>query len=238
MKLKFLLFIGGIAICSSSAFASTVAQCTTILQEVGTNSSFDQLVALNNSGGCDVGNVNFDGFNTSFTASSVLVNPDGGVGTAIGQELGFNYSVLGSGTFLAGTIGYTATFDSTQGAVCPVGDTCGIVGGYSQLSATVGDGASITTQDSGGYTGSYTVSSASDGTETNSVTFSMIVAPAYLTKEATYNGDGAVSNFETDVVTGETSNTPEPTTFSLIGGGLLIGLGMLRGKKALPKKNV
>lgn len=233
MKLKFLLFIGGILICSSSAFAGPVT-CQSVLTGSGT---FAQLEAA---GSCDIGNVTFSGFNTSYTASLVDVAPDGGVGSVFGQALGLNYSYFG-GSFVSaggGTIGYTATFDPTEGVACPVNDTCGIVGGYSQVAALVGDGASVITQDSGGYTGSYTVSSVSNGTETNSVSFSMIVAPASLTKLATYNGAGSVSNFETDVIAGDTSNTPEPTTFSLLGGGLLIGLGMLRRKKALPKKNV
>ena len=234
MKLKFLLFIGGFEICSSSAFAaSVIPTCQSVL--TSGDGSFDQLEALNLTGGCDVGNVNFDGFNTTFTAASVLVASDGGVGSLFGTEVGLNYSYFG-GSFGSGAIGYTATFTSTEGVACPVNDTCGIVGGFSQLAAEEGNGASITTADSGGYTGSYTVSS--DGSETNEVTFSMVVAPSSLTKLATYNGVGGVSNFETDVIAGDTPNAPEPTTFSLLGGGLLLGLGMLRGKKALAKKNV
>jgi hypothetical protein len=56
----------------------------------------------------------------------------------------------------------------------------------------------------------------------------MIVAPTGITKVSTYNGQGTIDTFSTEVITG--TNTPEPATFSLI-GGLLLGLGVFRRKR-------
>ena len=55
--------------------------------------------ALELAGSCDIGNVTFSGFNTSLTASGVLVSTDGGVSTGLDNLLGFSYTYLGGSTF-------------------------------------------------------------------------------------------------------------------------------------------
>jgi len=194
---------------------------------------------LEAAGSCDIGNVTFSGFNTTFTASNILVSLDGVSSSPFGAILGLTYSVL-SGTLPGGSIGYTATFDpsaSTDGAggvACPVNYTCGITGAESQLNSILGNLAVVTTTDSGGYVGMSHVDSATLGDETNQFTFPMIVPPTGITKVSTYNGDGTIDTFSTEVITGDVSNAPEPATFSLIGGGLLmLAIGVFRRKVSI-----
>jgi len=243
MKVTFLLFLGGMMMLSSSASATTVT-CQAVLTG---SALFTQLEATNGTGGCDIGNVNFDAFNfnttsSTFSASDIDVSLDGGAGSSFGAIVGLTYSGSG-GTFPGGgagdtsSIGYTATFDpnaSTDGAggvACPVNYTCGVAGAESQLNSILGNGAIVTTVDTGGFSGTSHVDAATLGDETNQFTFPMIVAPIGITKVSTYNGLGTINTFSTEVIAGDVSNIPEPATFSLIGGGLLLGLGMFRRKR-------
>ena len=231
MKISGFLFLGGLMICSSPAFASGLVTCQSILS-VG-NGNFGELEAASS---CDIGNVTISGFNTTFTASNILVSLDGVASSPPGSILGLTYSVL-AGTLPAGSIGYTATFDpnaATDGAggvACLVGDTCGIIGSEAELNSLVPSGAIVTTVDTGGFSGTSHVDAATFGGLSYQLLFPVIVAPASITKVSTYNGLGTVDNFSTEVITADVSTTPEPATFSMIGGGLLLGLGVLRRKR-------
>jgi len=224
------MFLGGILLFSSSAMAGGAGAVT--CQSILSNSDGD-FGQLETAGSCDIGNVTFSAFNTTFNASNILVAADGVSSSPFGAILGLTYSVL-SGTLPGGSIGYTATFDpnaATDGAggvACPATLICGIVGAESQLNSILGNGAIVTTLDTGGYSGTSSVDAAALGDETVQFTFPMIVAPTGITKVSTYNGQGTIDTFSTEVITG--TNTPEPATFSLI-GGLLLGLGVFRRKR-------
>lgn len=220
MKSRLFLCLGGFALASSLAIAGPVT-CQSVLSSG--NGNFSQLVALGITG-CDVGNVNFSSFNTTFTATSVLVAINGSTASPFGQLIGFTYSWL-NGTFTAGGVGYTATFDPTEGVVCPVGYTCGIDGIETQLNSLLGNGSAVTTTYSGGYTGTTTVDATSLGNETSQILIPIIPSPGYIMKAAVYNGVGTINTFSTEVITA--SIIPEPATFGLIGGALL-GLGFFR----------
>jgi hypothetical protein len=114
---------------------------------------------------------------------------------------------------------------------CLVGDTCGIIGSEAELNSLVPSGAIVTTVDTGGFSGTSHVDAATFGGLSYQLLFPVIVAPASITKVSTYNGLGTVDNFSTEVITADVSTTPEPATFSMIGGGLLLGLGVLRRKR-------
>ncbi len=230
MKSAFLLFLGGMAMLSSPAFASEVT-CQSILS--ASDGSFTQLELA---GSCDIGNVTFSGFNTTFTASDVLVATNGFAGSPVGAILGLTYSYL-NGTFPGGSIGFTATYDpnaATDGAgglACPVSDSvCGIAGLESQLNSglPIPNAAAVTTVYSGGYVGSSEVDALTLGDETYQTPIPLTTIG--IAKTATYNGLGLADTFSTEVITGGVSAAPEPATFALVGGALL-GLGLLgRGK--------
>jgi hypothetical protein len=225
MKARVLLCFGALVLLSSSAMAATVT-CQSVLS-VG-NGNFGELIAAGN---CDVGNVNFSNFNTTFTAANVLVAANGFSGTAFGQILGFTYNYL-NGAFPGGSVGFTATFDpnaATDGAgglACPMGAICGINGIEVQLNSLLGNGAVVNTTYTGGYVGTSEVDSASLSDETYQATIPL--TPAGITKLATYNGVGTINTFSTEVIA---FATPEPMTFSLMGVGLL-GLGILGRRRS------
>jgi hypothetical protein len=226
MKSTLLVFLGALVLLASSAMAAEVT-CQSVLSSGDGN--FGQLEAA---GSCDVGNVTFSGFNTTFIAADVLVSANGFSGTAFGQILGFTYSYL-NGVFPGGSVGLTAVFDplaATDGAggvACGPGAICGIDGVETQLNSILGNGAVVTTAYSGGYVGSSVVNSTSLAAETYQATIPMIVAPINLVKAASYNGMGSINTFSTEVIAGE---TPEPGTLGLAGVALL-GLGLLRRRK-------
>src|ERR1700683_4029837 len=149
MKSTLLVFLGGLVMLSSPAMATEVT-CASVLA-VG-DGNYGELEAA---GSCDVGNVTFSGFTTTFTAADVLVATNGFSGTAFGQILGFTYNWL-DGVFPGGSVGFTATFDPlahTDGAggiACGPGATCGIVGVETQLNSILGNGAIVSTVYSGG----------------------------------------------------------------------------------------
>jgi PEP-CTERM motif len=212
MKFRLLLCFGGVAMLSSLAMASPVT-CQSVLS-VG-NGNFGELITA---GACDVGNVTFSGFNTTFTASSVLVSLNGFTGSPFGSIIGFTYNWL-NGVFPGGGVGYTATFDPTEGTPCPVGYTCGIDGVETQLNSILGNGAMVTTNYTGGYVGSSHVDSASNADETYQTTIPIVVNPGFVMKAATYNGVGTINTFSTEVITAAV--IPEPATFGLMGASLL-----------------
>jgi hypothetical protein len=169
----------------------------------------------------------FSGFNTSLNASNLLVSTNGGAASGLGSLLGLSYTYVG-GTLPGGSIGWTATFDSTAGVGCPVGNSvCGIVGVEAQLHALTGNPSIVTTVYSGGYSASSQVDAASLADETFQATIPIVIAPSSVTKLSTYNGLGSLSSFETDVITGGIASVPEPTTLFLMGSSLL-GLGLVR----------
>jgi hypothetical protein len=212
MKSRLLFCFGGIAMLSSLAIASPVT-CQSVLS-VG-NGNFGQLITA---GACDVGNVTFSSFNTTFVPTSVLVSINGFTSSPFGSIIGFTYNWL-NGVFPGGGLGYTATFDPTEGVVCPVGYTCGIDGVETQLNSLVGNGAVVTTTYTGGFVGSTQVDAASLADETNQTLIPIIPAPGYIMKAALYNGVGTINTFSTEVITA--SIIPEPATFGLMGGALL-----------------
>ena len=220
MKSRLLLYLGGFALSSSLTIAGPVT-CQSVLS-VG-NGNFSQLVALGVTG-CDVGNINFSSFNTTFTATNVLVAVNGFTLSPFGSIIGFTYSYL-NGVFPGGGVGYSATFDPTEGVVCPVGYTCGIDGVETQLNSLLGNGASVTTTYSGGFVGTTTVDATSLANETNQTLIPIIPAPGYIMKAAVYNGVGTINTFSTEVITA--SIIPEPATLGLLGGALL-ALGIFR----------
>jgi hypothetical protein len=234
MRSTLLLFLGGLVMFSSSAVAGPISQCQAIL--AASDGSFDQLEALNATGGCDVGNVNFDSFSTTLTAANILVATDGGASSPVGSILGLTYSYVITGTFPAGTIAYTATYDplaATDGAgglACPISEICGITGIESQLNSgtPVPNAAVVTTVDTGGYSATTTVDALTLGDL--SFQANIPLTTLGINKSATYNGLGSADTFSTEVITGFTPAVPEPATFSLVGGALL-GLGLLRRKK-------
>jgi hypothetical protein len=228
-----MLFLGGAVMFSSSAIAGMVT-CQSILS-VG-DGNFGE---LETAGSCDIGNVTFSGFNTTYTATSVLVATDGFAGSPVGSILGLTYSFL-AGTFPGGSVGYTATYDplaSTDGAggtACPVTETmCGITGVEAQLNSGVPipNAAAVTTVYSGGYVGSSEVDALSLADETFQENIPLVVFPGGVTKVATYNGLGTADTFSTEVITGGIA-TPEPATLGLVGGALL-AVGVLRRRKAV-----
>jgi hypothetical protein len=232
MRSKFLLFVGGAVMLSSSAMAGMVT-CQSILS-VG-NGNFGE---LETAGSCDIGNVTFSGFNTTFNPLSVVVATNGFAGSPVGSILGLTYSFL-AGTFPGGSIGYTATYDplaSTDGAggtACPVTETaCGITGVESQLNSGVPipNAAAVTTVYTGGYVGSSVVDALTLADETYQTLTPIVIVPLGITKVATYNGLGTADTFSTEVITGGVA-TPEPATLTLVGGALL-ALGVLRRRKA------
>jgi hypothetical protein len=227
-----LLFLGGLAMLSSSASATEMS-CQAVLG--GGSGLFSQLEGGADS--CDVGNVTFSNFSTTLTAADVTVEVNGFTTSPVGSILGFTYGYL-NGVFPVGTIGYTATYDpnaATDGAgglACPVTDSvCGITGVEVQLNSILGNGAVVTTTYSGGFVGTSQVDSATLADETYQATIPIVEYPTSLTKVASYNGSGSINNFSTEVITGGVSNTPEPATLGLVGGTLL-GLGLLRRKKS------
>src|SRR5579863_9168524 len=148
------LFLGGLVVLSTSAMAAS--RCQSVLAGAG-----DTFQALETAGSCDVGNVLFSSFNTSFTASSVLVATNGGASSVLGSILGFTYNYVG-GTLPGGTntIGWTATFDSTAGVGCPAGfSSCGIDAALGQLHVSVPNPAVVNTVYSSGFVGSASVRS-------------------------------------------------------------------------------
>ena len=222
MKSTVLVFLGGLVMLSSSAIAGPVT-CQSVLAV--TNS----FAALETVGSCDIANITFSGFNTSLNATNLLVSTDGGAATGFNQLIGLSYTFFG-GSLPGGTIGYTATFDPTEGIGCPVGfSSCGITSLEAQLLALAGPGnlAAVNIVYSGGFTGAGNTNALTTGAETFQ---DLIPQTNSITKLATYNGLGNISSYETDVNTGGISNVPEPTTFGMVGGALL-GLGFLGRKK-------
>jgi hypothetical protein len=231
MKSRLFMCLGGLALVSSLAIAGPVT-CASVLL-AAPNGNFGALVALGSTG-CDIDNVNYSNFNTTFTAANVYTSVNGASNAPFGAILGFtyNYSTGVFPTGSTGSIGYTATFDPTEGTACPVGYTCGIDGVETQLNALlVGpsnpsetEGSVVTTY-SGGYVGTAEVDNLTLGDETDQFTIPIVVNPAYVMKSALYNGGGPVDTFSTEVITG--SIVPEPATFGLLGGALL-ALGVFR----------
>jgi hypothetical protein len=230
MRFRLLCVFGGLVVLSSLATAAEVT-CQSVLS-VGDGN----FAELETAGSCDIGNVTFSNFNTTFTATSVLVSTNGFAGSPVGAILGLTYSFL-NGSFPGGNIGYTATFDPTAstdgagGTACPAAHTCGITGSESQLNSgePVPNGAIVSTVDSGGYSATTQVDALTLGDETSQTTFAMIVAPTGITKLATYNGLGIADTFSTEVITGQISGVPEPTSILLVGVGL-IGVALIKRK--------
>jgi hypothetical protein len=223
MKSTLLVFLGGVVMLSSSAFAGPVT-CQSVLS-AGTGN----FQALETAGACDIANITFSGFTTSLNATNLLVSTDGGAGTGFDQLIGLSYTYFG-GSLPAGTIGYTATFDPTEGIGCPAGfSSCGITSLEAQLLALAGPTnlAVVSIAYSGGFTGTGSTDALTTGDETFQT---LIPQTNSVTKLASYNGLGNISSFETDVNTGGVSAVPEPTTFGMVGGALL-GLGFLGRKK-------
>lgn len=228
MKIRHLLFLTGVVLFSSSAFATELT-CQSFLSNG--NGNFSQLEAA---GSCDVGNVMYSAFTTSYNPTSVVVAVNGFATSPVGSILGLTYSFLSNpGT---GTIGYIVTFDSnanTDGAggiACPPGDTCGLVGVESQLNSILSNGAVIGTVYSGGFTGTSEVDAASLADETYQATNASVVPPASITELSTYNGSGTINTFSSEVITADLSQIPEPATSGLIGFALF-GLGCFGRKK-------
>jgi len=214
MKSKILSLICGFALLALPAVAASTCQSVLV------TGTFQELM---NAGSCDIGNVLFSGFNTNLTGSSLLVGTNGGAGSAFGSLLGFTFNYVG-GTLPAGSIGWTATFDSTAGVACPALSTCGIVGLSGQIHVFVPNPAAVNTAFSGGFVGSAHVDGSSLAAQGSQATIPIVSFPVSVTSLATYNGLGSLSSIETDVVTGSVSTVPESTTLLLLGTGL-VGLG-------------
>jgi hypothetical protein len=229
MKSRLFLCLGGLALGSSLAIAGP-ATCASVLA-AAPNGNFGALVALG-SVGCDIDNVTFSNFNTTFTAANLYVSVNGASNGPFGSILGFTYN-YSTGVFpnTAGLgVGYTATFDSSEGTACPIGFTCGIDGVEVQLNALLANGgpeAIVTTTYSGGYVGSSQVDNLTLADETYQALIPIVVAPAYVMKSSVYNGAGTINTFSTEVITGALTSAPEPATFGLLGGALL-ALGFFR----------
>jgi len=221
MKSKMLLsLICGFALLAVPTFAASTCQSVLV------NGTFQELMTA---GSCDIGNVLFSGFNTTLTASNLLVGTNGGSNSALGMLLGFTYNYVG-GTLPAGNIGWTATFDSTAGVACPALSTCGIVGLTGQIHVFVPNPAVVNTTYSGGFVGTSHVDGSSLAAQGTQVSIPIVSFPVSVTSLSTYNGLGNLSSFESDVVVGSVSAVPESTPLLLLGTGLL-GLGIAKRKK-------
>jgi hypothetical protein len=223
MKSKIFSLVGACGLLALPAFAASTCQSVLV------TGTFQELMTA---GSCDIGNVLFSGFNTNLTASSVLVGTNGGASSALGSLFGFTYNYVG-GTLPAGSIGWTATFDSSSGVACPALSTCGIVGLAGQIHVFVPNPAVVDTVYSGGFVGSSHVDGSSLAAQGSQINIPIVSFPVSVTKLSTYNGLGNLSSFETDVVTGSISSVPEPTTLLLLGTGL-VGLGFIK-RRSRPK---
>jgi hypothetical protein len=224
MKSKLLSFAGGIVLLSAPAFAASMCQTVLVI------GNFQELVTA---GSCNIGNVLFSGFNTNLTASNVLVGTNGGATSSLGMLLGFTYNYVG-GTLPAGSIGFTATFDSTAGVACPALSACGIVGLAGQIHVFVPNPAVVDTTYSGGFVGGAHVDGTSLASQGSQAVIPIVSFPISVTTVSTYNGLGNLSSFESDVVVGSVSLVPEPTSLLLLGSGLL-GLGWIKRRRSRPK---
>ena len=213
MRLKLLSLAAGIVIFCSSAFAASTCQSVLVV------GNFQELI---NAGSCDIGNVLFSGFNTNLTATDLLVGTNGGTSSSLGSLMGFTYNYVG-GTLPAGSIGWTATFDSTAGVPCPL-SPCGIVGLASQIHVFVPNPAVVDTIYSGGFVGTARVDGASLASQASQTVIPIVSFPISVTSVSIYNGLGNLSSFESDVVVGI---APEPGSLLLLASGL-VGLALIK----------